>query len=55
MLSENQKQAIKDGVIETPDLTIARYVYTNPYSDPVFYDGIVYWVVMKNGMIEFYE
>ena len=45
----------KPDVIETPDFTVAHYVYTDHAGNPIYYDGVVYWVVDKNGMIDYYN
>jgi hypothetical protein len=44
-------------VIETPDMTVAKYVYTDEVGNPVYYDGLAYWVIdKKNGSrIEYYN
>jgi hypothetical protein len=42
-------------VIETPDGTEAKYVYTDGMSNPVYYDGASYWVVLPDKSIEFYS
>ena len=44
-----------DSVIETPDGTVAKYVYMDHAGNPVYYDGINYWVVLPDGMIDFYN
>jgi len=41
-------------VIETPDFTVAKYVYTDHAGNPIYFDGVVYWVVLPNGIIENY-
>ena len=51
MMDEHPKQ------IETPDLTIATYSYTDHVGNPVYYDGAAYWIIdKKNGnRIEYYN
>ena len=41
--------------IETPDITVARYVFTNPTGNRVYYDGATHWVVdQETGIIDHY-
>ena len=40
--------------IDTPDNTIAKYLYTDHAGNPIYYDGIDYWVVDKQGNIDYY-
>jgi hypothetical protein len=42
-------------VIETPDNTFAKYVYTDFAGNRIYYDGIVYWVVDDKGRIDYYN
>ena len=48
---------INEQRIETPDLTIAEYSYTDHVGNPVYYDGAAYWIVdRQNGnRIEYYN
>jgi len=46
---------LADGNIWTPDETVAKYAYTNTYGDKIYYDGISYWAVLKDGSVEWYE
>lgn len=49
-------EVISDNVIETPDSTTAKYVYTDHVGNRIYYDGIVYWVVDKiSGLIDYYN
>lgn len=40
--------------IDTPDGTIAKYVYTDHAGNPIYYDGSMYWVVDKQGNVDYY-
>jgi len=50
-----QKGKDMKDIIETPDFTIATYVYTDYAGNKIYFDGIVYWVVDENGMIDYYN
>jgi len=54
---EDRKGEVLNGKqIETPDLTIANYVYTDHVGNQIYYDGIAYWVVDKRtGEIDYYN
>jgi hypothetical protein len=41
-------------IIETPDITVAKYVYEDHAGNPVYFDGVSYWVVI-DGIIEYYS
>lgn len=47
-------QETHDKQIETPDGTVANYVYKDHIGNPIYYDGALYWVVMPDGKIEMY-
>lgn len=56
MEEEYNGEVISDNVIETPDLTTAKYVYTDHVGNRIYYDGIVYWVVDSiSGLIDYYN
>jgi hypothetical protein len=44
-----------DKIIETPDLTVARLTDRNKVAwnsdNPVYFDGMIYWEVNENGII----
>lgn len=44
-------------MIETPDNTVANYVYTDYVGNRVFYDGLAYWCIDKDNdnKIEYYD
>ena len=43
--------------IETPDNTVAKYVYVDEVGNPVYYDGMAYWIIDKDNdnKIEYYD
>ena len=45
----------KTDVIETPDFTVARYVYTDHAGNRIYYDGYTYWCVDHKGMVDYYN
>ena len=42
-------------MIETPMLTIAKYVSYDANDNPVYFDGAEYWVVLEGGRVKQYE
>lgn len=53
--NENEEYGIYGDVIETPDFTVAKYVYKDYAGNKIYYDGVIYWVVDENGMIDYYN
>ena len=46
-MSEYKGEVISEMTIETPDFTVAKYVYTDHVGNRIYYDGTAYWVVDK--------
>jgi len=44
-----------DKLIETPMMSVAKYVFEDKEGNPVYFDGAEYWVVLEGGRIEYYE
>jgi hypothetical protein len=42
----------EDKIIETPDLSVAKYDHTDEKGNRIYFDGIAYWSVDKSGMIK---
>ena len=42
-----------DSLIETPDVSVAKYVHEHD-GNPVYFDGATFWIVI-DGMIEAVE
>ena len=51
---KENKIEISGDVIETPDFTVAKYVYKDHAGNKIYYDGSIYWVVV-NGIIDYYN
>ena len=56
-MEEFEVVVINKNVIETPDSTSAKYVYTDYMGNRVYYDGSAYWCVdgNNNNKIEYYN
>jgi len=53
---ERNGKVLNEQIIETPDLTVARYVYTDHVGNRIYYDGLSYWVVdHKTNLIDYYN
>lgn len=44
-------------IIETPDNSVASYVYTDGMGNRIFHDGLSYWYIDKDNdnKIEYYD
>jgi len=42
-------------IIETPALSVAEHVSYDINGNPIYFDGLEYWVVLKDGKIEWLE
>jgi hypothetical protein len=44
-------------MIDTPDNTVATYVYTDEMNNRIFHDGLAYWCIDKDNdnKIEYYD
>lgn len=46
---------MKREIIETPMSTVAKHVSYDTEGNPVYFDGVEYWVVLKNGRIKYHK